>query len=509
MKRRMLLAASLALATATAVGVSVPATALTTDQATDAFESFVDVYWDPQKQYFYTYSDRVVHPEHAHGPEGGLYTDYWWEAQLWHTVMDRYERAGDAQSRAMIDQVFDGFQAAYPKWNENDWNDDIGWWAQGAIRAYDLTGDKEYLKFARKAFDFIAKYEDSTYGGGIWWKNVDIGNGSLNQKNVATNGAAIETAVRLYEETGKKKYLETAQRLFAWLDSSFVREDGKVSDHFAGAGELTGWEFTYNQGNFAGAALALYRATGEERYLDRAVLAVDWAVDNLTNSGVFLNEGDNDTGGFKAVLTRVMRDLIDDGGQEQYEAVLTLNASAAAHSVNSQGIGSIDWASPAPEPEQGAIQSLAAGGVAAITNQAEPDGDAGIAEGTGVYEPENSARDRVNTESSNPGFTGRGYLAGWIADGSKVTFHVNVAASGERDVTLRYAAGAGDATRHLRVNGELLPVVTLPGTNGWGNWQQVTVPLTLDEGHNSIEVIAPIGGGNYVNLDSLTVELTE
>lgn len=114
------LAAALAVAAPLALAPATPAAALTADQATEAFDAFVDVYWDADAEYFFTYSDHQVHPEHAHGPQGGLYTDYWWEAQLWEMVMDRYERTGDPEARAMVDAVFDGFRAQYPDPLAND-----------------------------------------------------------------------------------------------------------------------------------------------------------------------------------------------------------------------------------------------------------------------------------------------------------------------------------------------------------------------------------------------------
>src|SRR6478736_3650930 len=322
------LAAALAVAAPIALVPAAPAAALTADQATEAFDAFVEAYWDPDADYFFTYSDHRVHPEHAHGPQGGLYTDYWWEAQLWEMVMDRYERTGDPEARAMIDDVYDGFRAAYPDPLANDWNDDIGWWALGSTRADELTGDQRYLEAAEDLFAFVSAHEDDTYGGGIWWKNVDVGDGARNQKNVATTAPAGVTAMRLHAATGDPAYRDTAVRLYDWLDDGFHR-DGQLRDHVEGDGTYVDWDWTYNQGTYAAAALELYLDTGDTAYLDDATGAVDWAVANLTSSGTFLREGVDDAGGFKAVLARTRRSLVDDAGQVRYEAVLTSNASQA------------------------------------------------------------------------------------------------------------------------------------------------------------------------------------
>jgi predicted alpha-1,6-mannanase (GH76 family) len=486
----------------------VPAQAFTSSQADDAYQSFVDTYWDASSNYFYTYSDHVAHPEHAHGPDGGVYTDYWWEAQLWEMVLDRYERTGDDAARAMIDDVFDGFQSKYPDFRDNDWNDDIGWWARGSIRAYELTGEARFLAAAEDMFAFIAPYEDTTYGGGIWWKNVDVGDGTKNEKNVATNATAVYTAMRLYAATGTQSYKDTALRLFSWLDTNFNR-GGHLLDHVSGTGQYASWDWTYNEGNFAGAALELYLDSGQQSYLDKATASVDWAVRNLTSSGTFLFEGRDDTAGFKSILTRNIRALIDEGGQTQYEAVLTANASQAAAQVNSSGVGWYDWTAPAPELAAEAIQSLAAGATVAVLQQAAPDGSTSVVEGSGVYEAENAARSGIDSESTNDGFTGRGYLAGWIAEGSAVTFHTHVATAGSYDVTLRYAAGAGSATRQLTVNGAAIASPAFAGTSGWDAWTEVVVPMNLAAGHNTITLgfTAAAGSANYLNLDSLSIDL--
>lgn len=486
-----------------------PAAALTSSQATDAFEDFLSVYWDDSANYFFAYSDHQIHPEHAHGPQGGLYTDYWWEAQLWEMVMDRYERTGDAQSRELIDDVYTGFQSQYPDYSDNDWNDDIGWWARGAIRAYELTGDTAYLTASQTMFASISAYEDTVYGGGIWWKNVDVGNGAQNEKNVATNATAVYTAMRLYAATGDRAYRTTAHRIYAWLNANF-NQNGHLRDHVSGTGQYTDWDWTYNQGNFAGAALELaLDSTGSTAagYLADATTAVDWAIDKLTSSGTFLHEGLDDTGGFKAILTRNMRALIDQGGQTQYESVLVQNASQAANHVNESGIGGYDWNAPTPALSSTAIQSLAAAATVAVLQQAMPDGTTGIIQGSGTYEAENAIRSGINTESTSSGYSGRGYLAGWNAAGTSVTFTVNVATSRVYVLDLRYSAAAGQAKRSLIVNGATAQL-TFPATAAWNAWSNAAASVPLVAGSNTITIsFSAPSSVNFLNLDRLMIGL--
>lgn len=502
-----------AVASASITGVALTtapdrASALTTTQATNAYDAFVDTYWDPVAKYFFTYSDHQVHSDHAVGPQGGLYTDYWWEAQNWEAVMDRYEGTHDSASRQMIDDVYDGWTAAYPDFRTNDWNDDMGWWARGSIRAYELTGEQRFLTEAEDIFEYIAQYEDTTYGGGIWWKNVDVGNGSANEKNVATNGTAVWTALRLYAATGDTTYRDTAERIFAWLQTNFYN-GGHIRDHVSGTGQFTDFDWTYNQGQYAGAALQMYLVTHDTQYRAQATTATDWAVANLTTAGTFLNEGTSDTEGFKAILTRDIRALIDDAGQTQYEQVLTANASQAAHHVSPEGVGGPDWNAPTPSVSSVPQQSLGAAATVAIEQQAAPDGSTAVVQGEGVYQAENVDHPGIGTEASNAGYTGRGYLAGWNTDGTAATFHTNVATAGTHTVTFRYAAAAGDAVRSVSVNGSTPVTVTFPGTSSWSTWNTVTVELPFVVGSDALRVAdtSSSGSTNYLNLDSATIAL--
>ncbi|NII39392.1 hypothetical protein E9228_000011 [Curtobacterium flaccumfaciens] len=290
------------------------------------------------------------------------------------------------------------------------------------------------------------------------------------------------------------------------MQSQFDR-NGHIRDHVSGTGQFTDYDWTYNQGQYAGAALQMYLLTNDQQYLTDATRAVDWAVTNLTVAGTFVNEGSSDTQGFKAILTRDIRDLIDDAGQTQYESVLTANASQAAAHVSPEGIGGPDWTAPTPSIASTPQQSLAASATVAVLQQAVPDGSTAVVQGDGVYQAENVDHPGIPTEASNAGFTGRGYLAGWNAVGTAATVHVNVAAAGTHTLTLRYAAAAGTATQTVSVGGGAPVRVTFPATASWSTWATVTVPVQLATGSNAVAITTTTSSGNYLNLDRVAVSL--
>lgn len=475
-----------------------PAAAFTANQADTAMQAFINVFYDANAKYFYTNSDHQIHT-HAHGPNGGLYTDFWWEAQLWETVMDAYERTGSSTYRQMIDDVYEGFNDKYPDMLTNNFNDDLGWWALASMRAYELTGTEEYRNRAWFLFNEIWSDWDSTYGGGIWWKR----DGTSPQKNVATNAPMVMTAIKLYDATGESHYLTKAQQIYTWIESRLVDGD-KLNDHVEGSGNgvVVDWDFTYNYGTYLGAALALYQTTGNSGYLDDAHRAANYAINHLTLSNTLLYEGENDGAGFKMVFARNLNNLRKATNNSTYLNFLQQNATQAFnHRRTSDNIIDSDWSAPARSTY---IQSMAAAAGASILQLTPPDNYTGYIAGNGNYEAENARLTNMSSESSASGFSGRGYTAGWNGSGS-ILFHVNQNSAVTRTVTIRYAA-AGNASRMIKVNGTVVAAnLGFQGTGSWSSWATQTFQASLNAGHNTIEIVYDSGQGsnNWINIDKI------
>ena len=483
--------------TGLAVAAPAPAHAATSSDASAAMSSFVSAFWDPAAKYFFCNSDHQVHSQHAYGPDGGLYSDFWWEAQNWETVMDAYQATGDPTYRQMIDDVYTGFTAFYPTFTTN-FNDDLGWWALASARAYDITGESQYLTTAENLFNSVYAYQDSTYGGGIWWqRNLQ------NQKNVASSAPAAEAAAMIYKDTGNTTYLTDAQGLYSWMKST-LQSNGHVYDHIDGSG-VAKWDFTYNFGAYIGAADALYTATNDSTYLTDANAAGSWATTYLTNAGTLDYEGVDDAGGFKAVLIRDLAHLVSAHGQTQYLPFLQMNVNQGLNQRrSSDSLVGPDWSQPTGSAY---LQSLTAGAMASAAAVVTPDGTSSPQPNFATYQATNARTTNLTSESTNPGFSGRGYLAGWNADGQSVTFEVQAPAAGTYEMALRYAGGAGDATRQISVNGSVVAGNQLfPGTGGWSNWSTATLNgVALNQGYNEVTIAYSSGAGssNYLNLDSM------
>jgi hypothetical protein len=96
---------------------TVPARAVTTAEADAAFAALNKAYWDPATQFF------------RKEEQGQKKADFWFSAQLWDTVLDQYDRTGDAGVKRQIDAIYDGFVKHHTDWTTNKYNDDIMWWA--------------------------------------------------------------------------------------------------------------------------------------------------------------------------------------------------------------------------------------------------------------------------------------------------------------------------------------------------------------------------------------------
>jgi predicted alpha-1,6-mannanase (GH76 family) len=487
-----------------------------------AMEDFWKAYWDAEQKYFLAWNRDAPFPRTGGaGPKGGKYSDFWWAAQLWDLVLDAYERNPKPEYGQRIDDVYDGFVAQYPDWL-NDYNDDLGWWAQAALRAHALTQNPRYLERAKTLFDDIWTYWSEAYGGGVTWRRSNRA-----QKNVATNGPLTVIAVRLYQATQDVAYLERARKLHAFVDSALTDGDARVWDNIEN-GELRRWDFTYNFGNFVLASLAMREVTDDAaskaRLLERSVKAADWVLMNLTNAGTLLDEGTGDGGGFKGVFMRALARLaretdLEASLSERFARALVDNATTIWNNRRADGLIGSDWSSM---PGRGVIESMTvASGIAALQLTRGSLG-ASIPVGDGRYESENSVREGVNPSVTASGYSGRGYINNFFKAGQFVAFRINVSQSGRYNLIFRYSAGGGAALRSVVLNSSPPLNLEFPGNLDWTAWKQVarlefpatpdwktwadtSFTLELPAGSSGVAVRFEQGSRNWLNLDRMLI----
>lgn len=471
-------------------------------RADQALQSFLLKFWNGGQQYL---RNRY--------PSDGSLTGYWTYANGWDAVMDGVERTGGAQYAGFIESLYLGQNSR--GWT-NDYYDDECWMTLALIRAYDLTTNAVYLNQATALFADVQTGWDTTccgpVAGGIWWNKAHT------QKATAANAGAALAAAKLYQRTTNVAYLNFAQQVYWFWWSNMVNQSTfQVCDHMDPDGTKVWWRFSYNEGLMIGASVALYEATGSATYLNNAHNIAGFMVNNeytLTIYGRALHDGDNtgcggDCHQFKGPAYRYLMQLYRKNlAMTAYYNVLKPSADAIwnlARETNNT-IFSVNWAGPAQTNVDQGQQNAA---VAALNLWAK---HYGAYPGSGIpanrYEAENATVNRIGLEANYAGFTGWGYVAGWNGNNQWVRFNVNFPTSGGRTLTFRYAAGAGNATRLIAINGtNTFPNQLFANTGAWSSYNDLSVSCNFPAGPSTIAVAynSALGNNNFLNLDSLTI----
>ena len=146
--------------------------------------------------------------------------------------------------------------------------DDNQWLGITAMDAFSRTGKKEFLDLAKTIYRFMMTGYDTISGGGIYWRE-----GDKTTKNTCSNGPGIILALRLYMATGEKDYLNTAYKLYEWVNRYLRSPDGTYWDALkVNTMKIDSAKYTYNTGTMLQSNVLLYLITGENRYLDEAKL---------------------------------------------------------------------------------------------------------------------------------------------------------------------------------------------------------------------------------------------
>nr|WP_281360955.1 glycoside hydrolase family 76 protein [Schumannella luteola] len=207
----------------------------------------------------------------------------------------------------------------------NDYFDDMLWFALASLRLADALDARDGAGAGeRYRSDAIALWEhvrefgwNDALGASVAWRKQQP-----YYKNTPANGPFVILGARLFRATGDRRFVDYAVRAFTWLTLNLVdAETGFVEDGVNR--EQDGvvdrqWRFTYNQGLYVGAAVALAEAgvgeheTAAGALVPAALRTARTAIRELSSDGsVFDDEGDGgDEGLFKGVFYRYLGTLL-------------------------------------------------------------------------------------------------------------------------------------------------------------------------------------------------------
>lgn len=136
---------------------------------------------------------------------------------------------------------------------------------------YRATGEKLYLDRALETFSVVARGWDEDPAkpcpGGMHW--VDSPANYMRAANVT--GLSAQLAAELYAIEHDDRYLASAKKWYEWNWSCLRQSPGLYNNSRDDDGSVNDTLWSYNSGAMIGTATTLYRATGDRKYLDRAV----------------------------------------------------------------------------------------------------------------------------------------------------------------------------------------------------------------------------------------------
>lgn len=266
--------------------------------ADSSSSSMVLSYWNSADSYF------------NYNNSGQQNFNYWPQAHALDVMVDAYNRTNNNLYKTTITQWYDGVKKKNGNTFLNEYYDDMEWNALAMLRAYNATQDLKFKTSAIEVWKDIQTGWNSNAGGGISWKKDQP-----YSKNACSNGPACILAARLFQQFGDIQDKNWALKIYDWeKENLFNPANGAVYDNIDSRTEnvQTNWIFTYNQGTFIGSALELYQITGEKGYMNDAIKAADYTLNNLVDSNdrLLKSEGDGDGGLFKGVFIRYFTQLI-------------------------------------------------------------------------------------------------------------------------------------------------------------------------------------------------------
>ena len=364
MKSKNLLAAILLLTISTTMwGADRPeqnnqkTSSYTKEDVWTAYDAFNKALLDPNKYIYKTNTSFETAADRWKGAAAIWCQPIYWDMSInaYKLAKSQKDKEKAAYYKDLSDKIYAGNKAQYANFDFDDNNettgwfiyDDIMWWTISLARAYELFGVDEYLKFSEESFSRVwygsKKVGDTgSYdkeNGGMFWQWQPIRNPKPNRpgdgKMACINFPTVVAALTLYNNVPKKRkesaeerpvcltkaqYLERGKEIYDWgVENLFDKENGRVADSRHGKGTPAWKMHVYNQGTFIGASVLLYKATGEKRYLDNAILAADYTVNEMSaKHNVLPFEGGIEQGIYTAIWAEYMAMLINDCGQKQY-----------------------------------------------------------------------------------------------------------------------------------------------------------------------------------------------
>ena len=268
--------------------------------ADSSINAMIQDYWNSKYLYFNTDNQ-----------EDTLF-QYWPQAHALDELVAAYKRTHNKKYLRYIHKWYQGVKQQTGGMFINNYYDDMEWNALAMLRAYQVTHDQKYLRTVNHVWKNIQGGWSIVAGGGIQWqkKSSNSKNACSNgPASILASNLYLTEHKKNDLKWAKKIYNWEKSTL---VDSVSGAVWDNISFKGCGVSIKKNWKFTYNQGTFIGAALKLYDITGQKKYLNDAIKTVDFTIHSLTQKGknILKDEGNGDGGLFKGIFIRYFTKLI-------------------------------------------------------------------------------------------------------------------------------------------------------------------------------------------------------
>jgi len=143
--------------------------------------------------------------------------------------------------------------------------------------AYDLTGEKRYLDACQLWADKMIDFQERMSPSGAYYMHYDRRPGDTTGDWFTADSsciamAVLATAVRTADHAKREKYIQSVKSFADLVLKSYVRGGG-ITDGIWREYDGPWWCST---GTFGSLSFLLYGSTGEQKYLDAGLGAIDW-----------------------------------------------------------------------------------------------------------------------------------------------------------------------------------------------------------------------------------------
>lgn len=189
------------------------------------------------------------------------------------TKSDTYRSILDKQVLPGLEEYFDTRRApqAYASYIRtaplsDRFYDDNVWLGIDFTDTYLMTQEDKYLEKATLIWKFIESGMDDRLGGGIYWCEQ-----KKESKNTCSNAPGSVFALKLFKATQDSSYLQKGQKLYEWTKARLQDPtDYLYFDNVSLDGNIGKAKFAYNSGQMMQSAVLLYQLTGRKDYLTDA-----------------------------------------------------------------------------------------------------------------------------------------------------------------------------------------------------------------------------------------------